>query len=120
MKSTIPHVPTDETKKMVRDLSANGIPEQGVSEVLGIDQKTLRKYYAQEIREERFIRVMKVGNALYKSALSGDTTAAIFYLKTQGRWRTEDNKVFQENDEQIKKEILELRAELDKKYRKDY
>jgi hypothetical protein len=113
------HHVTDETRQTVRDLKAFGINNHEIADYLGICHDVLEKKYKPELKKSRLDKVRSVANCLYQKALHGDVTAQIFYLKTQGRWRTEDSKQI-ENDEEILKELKELRANLDAKNRKDY
>ena len=43
------HVPTDETRNMVESLSGFGIPQDEIARLVGIDPKTLRFHYADQI-----------------------------------------------------------------------
>ena len=55
----------------------------------------------------------RVGQALLKSALEGNTTAQIFYLKTQAGWKeTTINEVVDKTPPQKKMTTEELQAEL--------
>ncbi|WP_310625789.1 hypothetical protein [Limnohabitans sp.] len=86
--------PTSEQRALVEKLSAFGIrlDEMPVF-VMGatgkpISEPTLKKYFKKEIEHGRLKANFKVANALYKNAVEeGNTTAQIFWLKTQGGWR---------------------------------
>jgi hypothetical protein len=71
---------------MVRSYSAVGIPQADIAKVLGIDEKTLAKYYRFELDTAATQAVGSVGGALYTKAMNGDVTAQIFFLKCRGRW----------------------------------
>jgi hypothetical protein len=86
--------PTDEQRKLVEQLSAFGIRIDEmpvfVQGATGkpISEPTLKKYFKKEIEHGRLKANFKVANALYKNAVEeGNTTAQIFWLKTQGGWR---------------------------------
>lgn len=85
--------PTDEQRKLVEQFAAFGIPvEEMTSLVLDkagkpIAEKTLRKYFQAELDTGRVKANAKVAMTLYSKALSGDTTAMIFWLKTRARWK---------------------------------
>ena len=44
MKTNPPHKPDDESRKIVEQMAAVGIPQDGIARVIGIDPKTLRNY----------------------------------------------------------------------------
>lgn len=67
-------------------MASAGIPQADIAKVLGISCSTLTKYYADELATGRVKTITRVADALVKQALSGNITAMIFYLKTQGRW----------------------------------
>ena len=50
------------------------------------DEEVLRIYKKAKIQAKAM-----VGGSLMKKALAGDTTAAIFYMKTQGGWSSKGN-----------------------------
>lgn len=86
-----PHEPTDETKMKVMVGVCIGTPQAAIAQLLGIDVKTLTKYYGELIETGRTILIQMVAGALVDTALHGTgsqkTTAQIFFLKTQGRWK---------------------------------
>jgi len=43
------YVPTDESRNMVESLSGFGIPQDEIARLIGIDPKTLRLHYADQI-----------------------------------------------------------------------
>jgi hypothetical protein len=55
--------------------------------VLDIDEKTLRKYYRDELDLAKAKANATIGGALFNQAKSGDTSAMIFWMKTQAGWR---------------------------------
>jgi len=71
-------------------MAAFGVPEQDIARVIGIDGKTLRKHYREELDTGQTKATAKVAESLYKKA-TGDgpqsVTAAIFWLKTRARWK---------------------------------
>jgi hypothetical protein len=71
-------------------MAAYGVPELDVARVLGIDPKTLRKHYRDELDTGHIKATAKVAEFLFKKATTEGTqavTAAIFWLKTRGGWR---------------------------------
>ena len=71
-------------------MAAYGVPEADIATVIGIDAKTLRKHYRQELDTGQIKANTKVAENLYRKA-TGDgreaVIAAIFWLKTRARWK---------------------------------
>ncbi len=86
----VAHIPTEEQKKMVRLLSAVGTRYEDIATKLGITDDTLRKHYKLELDEGRIEANASVAQTLYQQAKTGNTTAAIFWLKTRAQWREND------------------------------
>lgn len=106
MRDTTPHQPTDETRKTVASMASYGIPQEDISKVIGIDPKTLRKYYREELDTAGAKAIHNVAGMLYNKAMEGDTTSIIFFLKTRGKW---SEKIEVDNTHKIKdaKSLLE-------------
>lgn len=71
-------------------MAAYGVPESDIAIVIGIDPKTLRKHYRQELTTGGIKANTKVAESLYRKALgdgSQSVTAAIFWLKTRAHWK---------------------------------
>ena len=58
-----------------------------IADSLGIDGKTLTKYYREELDQALAQANASVGGALFNKATKGDTTAMIFWMKTRAGWR---------------------------------
>jgi hypothetical protein len=82
-----PHEPTDATRQTVLVHASVGTPQEIIARVLGIDPKTLRLYYRDELDLSKAKANAAVGGALFNKAKSGDTAAMIFWMKTQAGWR---------------------------------
>jgi hypothetical protein len=84
------HLPDPTSRRQVEAMAAYGVPEADIATVIGIDPKTLRKHYRQELNTGGIKANSKVAESLYKKAL-GDgaqsVTAAIFWLKTRAQWK---------------------------------
>ena len=80
------HKPTPESKAIVAELYAAGIPQSRIADRFNIDEKTLRKWYRAELDESKDRMIAKLGSNLYQDALNGDKQAREFWLKCQGRW----------------------------------
>jgi len=81
------HEPTEATRQTVQMHTMVGTPQEIVADVLGIDAKTLRKWYRDELDLAKAKANASVCGTLYKKCLAGDTTAMIFWLKTQAQWK---------------------------------
>ena len=71
-------------------MAAYGVPELNIARVVGIDAKTLRKHYREELDTGQTKATAKVAESLYRKATTDghqSVTAAIFWLKTRGGWR---------------------------------
>ncbi|MHC4432122.1 MAG: hypothetical protein ACYTBS_09805 [Planctomycetota bacterium] len=88
---------TDKQMAEVETLGAV-LPVDQIAAYLGVGKTT---FYAMMDRDpeisERYKRgkaraIHDVGKGLLQKALSGDTTSAIFYLKTQAGWRERDSR----------------------------
>jgi hypothetical protein len=68
-------------------MAAYGIPEHDISRVVGIDPKTLRKHYRDELDMGQTKANAQVAGFLFNSARNGNVTAQIFWLKTRAQWK---------------------------------
>ena len=86
-----PHKPTKATRETVRLHGMVGTPQVQIAQVLGITDRTLRKYYKEELAHATASANAEIGGALYNKALKGDTAAMIFWLKTRAGFRETNN-----------------------------
>jgi hypothetical protein len=84
------HHPTKETKRIVKTLSAYGIPYDAIAEYLGIGEKVLVRHYPLELRNGRIDANARVAKSLYQLAIDGNPSACMFWLKTRAGWRERD------------------------------
>lgn len=84
-----PFQPTDAERKQVEALSGYGLPIEQIAVLVrnGIDADTLRKHFAQELISGKAKANGQVGKTLFQKVMAGDTTAAIWWSKTQMRWK---------------------------------
>src|SRR3982751_1230646 len=81
------HKPDAAQRRQVEAMAAYGIPAHDISRVVGVDAKTLRKHYRDELDLGETKANAQVAGFLFNSARSGNVTAQIFWLKTRARWR---------------------------------
>jgi hypothetical protein len=79
--------PTDEQRKAVELLSGFGIPIEQICAYVEINDDTLRKHFADELVGGKAKANAKIAQTLFNKATGGDTTALIFWAKTQMRWK---------------------------------
>ena len=78
------HKPDASSRRQVEALAGYGTPETEIAEVIGVDPKTLRKHYRQELRQGHTKANAKVAENLYRRATGEGreaVVAAIFWLK---------------------------------------
>ena len=83
--------PTEADRNTVKSMAACGFTGESIARCVGtdgIDAKTLRKHFRQELDTSVDRANAAVGNSLFKMATSGECVAAtIFWTKTRMRWR---------------------------------
>lgn len=92
-----PHEPNDKTRSEVEALSSFGIPQDDIAEYLGVNAKTLRKHYRDELDKSEVKANAKVGQFLFSAAsgkaiekganYSDCVRAAMFWAKTRMGWQ---------------------------------
>jgi len=80
--------PTDAERKQVEALSGYGIPQDQIAALIrdGISTDTLRAHFGTELIKGKSKANAQIGQTLFQKAISGDTTAAIWWSKTQMKW----------------------------------
>ena len=83
------HVPTEVFRKQVLHFCGMGLTHEQIAMMLSISRPTLEKYYRAELDKGEAEMNLNVATNLYTMATGTDrnaVTAAIFWLKTRGRW----------------------------------
>ena len=80
--------PTDAERKQVEVWSGHGLPIEQIGALVrdGIHVDTLRAHFARELVAGKAAANSRVGSTLFEKAMGGDTTAMIWWSKTQMRW----------------------------------
>ena len=91
------HQPTEKTRAEIIALRSYGVPIKEVAAYIGIDDKTLYKYYKDELENSAIKANANVGKFLYQAASGqaiaqgashGDCVrAAMFWAKTRMGWK---------------------------------
>ena len=84
-----PWQPTDEEVAKVRLYAGLGSTQDQIAAMIGksIDTLTRNERTAEALQIGRAETIAKVAGSLVRKALNGDTSSAIFYLKTQAGWK---------------------------------
>ena len=73
---------------MVKVMSGFGIPQPDIAGQIGIDAKTLRKHFREELDRGMTEANMRVAQSLFSMATTGGSVAAaIFWMKARAGWR---------------------------------
>jgi hypothetical protein len=94
------HKPSEENRRLIRTLAGIGVPIRMVANQVGIDEKTLRKYYDDDIDVGQAKATSQIAKRLYDIAMSDSKealTACIFWLKCRAKWSTLDGPEVQVN-----------------------
>ena len=82
------YTPTEEQRRMVKVMSGFGIPQPDIASQIGIDAKTLRKHFREELDRGMTEANMRVAQSLFSMATTGGSVAAaIFWMKARAGWR---------------------------------
>ena len=83
------HQPDDMLRRQVEAMAGYGVPEAEIAGMVGVDPKTLRKHYRNELAFGHTKANAKVAENLFRKATGEgreSVIAAIFWLKARGRW----------------------------------
>lgn len=82
-----PHEPTHEQRELVKLHATVGTRQDSIARIIGIDPKTLRLHYREELDNSKDQANAVIGGALFNKAKAGDTAAQIFWMKTRAGWK---------------------------------
>lgn len=84
------HKPDPVIRRQVEAMAGYGVPEADIAGVIGIDPKTLRKHYPDELKHGHVKANARVAENLFRRATGEGreaVIAAIFWLKTRAGWK---------------------------------
>ena len=112
------HQPTEKTRAEIIALRSYGVPIKEVAAYIGIDDKTLYKYYKDELDNSAIKANANVGKFLYQAASGQALTtgathsdcvrAAMFWAKTRMGWKETNVQEVKMADEPIAKVTIEV------------
>lgn len=80
--------PTPDQRRTVKTMAGFGIPHTDIAPFIGIDTKTLRKHFREELDRGMTEANAKVAQSLFLMATQGkNVAAAIFWMKARAGWR---------------------------------
>ena len=82
--------PTDQQRQLVVMMTSNGVKHTEQARALNCGERTLQKYFKDELAFGKMRATAHVSGALYRNAMEGNVSAQIFWLKSQGGWREAD------------------------------
>jgi len=114
------HAPTPESRAQVSALYSYGITQEEIARFIGIDPKTLRLHYRDELDSAHIKANAKVGQFLFQNA-SGQTLkdgashsdcvrAAMFWAKTRMGWRETQSIDHTTGGEPLQPSVIEIVA----------
>lgn len=107
------HKPTDQTRKLVGDLTLHGQSQEDIAKRLSISVETLVKHYPYEIYELKHDVTCEIENIALQKARSGDWKAIKFWLQCRGGWaaaRTVEEQQQAENEKSLIEKLLNTTA----------
>jgi hypothetical protein len=112
--------PTDEQRRTVKALSGYGVPQDGIAIHIGVDPKTLRKHFRDELDRGSDEATAKVAQTLFHLAtVEKNVASVIFWMKARAGWREKQQielsgrTVQQLSDAELEQIIAHLSGDLD-------
>ena len=85
-----PFVPTEKERQQVERMVGLGLTQEQIAKILNIAESTLKKYFREELDNGEAKANSAVAQNLFGIATSreqGSVAAAIFWMKTRGKWK---------------------------------
>jgi hypothetical protein len=91
------HKPNEATRAQVQALLSYGISQEEAAKYIGIDPKTLRKYYRLEIDTALTRSNLAVATSLFNNAVNDNNVSAqMFWLRTKGGFKEDKQETIPE------------------------
>jgi hypothetical protein len=101
-------------------MSGFGVPQPDIAFHLGVDPKTLRKHFREELDRGSIEATTKVAHSLSNMATQGNNVAAaIFWMKARAGWREKQEIEFnvrpieRATDDDLMKLIMDARRQVE-------
>ena len=78
---------SDRMARVVSALSGYGATKEEIASVLRLPEKTIDKFYSEEMKEGLELANLKIKKNIIKACLDGDKKMLQFYAKTQLGWK---------------------------------
>jgi hypothetical protein len=101
-----PMIFTETQRKLVEKMSGFGVPFANIAALVtddGIDEDTLNKYFKKELAQGKSKTNSQVGKKLFQRCMEGDTSALIWWSKTQMRWKEDKSEPVSLTDETVER-----------------
>ncbi|MDB9704591.1 hypothetical protein OAA86_11030 [Rhodospirillales bacterium] len=82
-----PYTPNQKDRDIIAMMTASGIPQVNIGRCIGIDVKTMKKYYKTVMECSGDMANAKVAQSLFNQAINGNTSAAIWWTKSRMGWK---------------------------------
>ena len=105
------HVPNEKSRAEVKAFATVGTPQDEIAKYIGVDRKTLTKHYRHELDTAMTMANAKVAQSLFQQATSGNTRAAIFWLKCRAGW-VDKQQIEHSGQIQVKQQLNEILDEI--------
>jgi hypothetical protein len=80
--------PPEDQRRTVKALSGYGVPQDGIAIHIGVDPKTLRKHFRDELDRGSVEATAKVAQTLFHLAtVEKNVPSVIFWMKARAGWR---------------------------------
>lgn len=88
-----PFEPTAREREQVEAMAGYGVPHDQIACLVrdGIHHETLYKYFRKDLDQGKAKANAKIGQTLFQQAVNGNTSAAIWWSKSQMGWRETNN-----------------------------
>lgn len=85
--SSLPPLSLDACVFLIARMALSGASRSQIAAVTGVKEGRLDNYYRPLMKRCAAIRASKVADVVREKALSGDLTAAVFWLRHRANWR---------------------------------